>query len=70
MICLKWHDETSMSNDTIRVLDDASPELCYSSPSTKEDLSANGKIRPLGARHFAQYATLVQNITQLYNSPL
>jgi hypothetical protein len=55
--------------DTIRVLDDASGAVIFQT-ITKEDISANGKIRPLGARHFAQYATLVQNITQLYNSAL
>jgi hypothetical protein len=55
--------------DTIRVLDDESGAVLFQS-ITKEDISANGKIRPLGARHFAQYATLVQNITQLYNSAL
>jgi hypothetical protein len=56
-------------NDTIRVLDDASGAVLFQSIS-REDLTANGKIRPLGARHFAQYATLVQNITQLYNSAI
>jgi hypothetical protein len=55
--------------DTIRVLDDASGAVLFQT-ITKEDISANGKIRPLGARHFAQYATLVQNITQLYNSAI
>jgi hypothetical protein len=53
--------------DTIRVLDDASGAVLFQT-ITREDISANGKIRPIGARHFAQYATLVQNITQLYNS--
>lgn len=37
---------------------------------TPEDLVANGKIRPVGARHFAEQAQLVQNLTQLFNSPL
>ena len=56
-------------NDIIRVLDDASGAVLFQSIG-KEDLSANGKIRPVGARHFAQYATLVQNLTQLYNSAI
>lgn len=55
--------------DTIRVLDDESGAVLFKT-ITREDITANGKIRPVGARHFAQYATLVQNITQLYNSPL
>jgi hypothetical protein len=56
-------------NDVIRVLDDASGAVLFQTIS-KDDLSANGKIRPVGARHFAQYATLVQNLTQLYNSQI
>jgi hypothetical protein len=56
-------------SDTIRVLDDDSGAVLFKKV-TREDLTANGKIRPVGARHFAQYATLVQNITQLYNSQI
>ena len=37
---------------------------------TKEDLQANGVIRPVGARHFAAQAQLMQNLTQLYSSPI
>ena len=35
---------------------------------TKDDITASGKLRPIGARHFAAQAQLVQNLTQLYNS--
>jgi len=37
---------------------------------TKDDLSANGKIVPVGARHFAERARRVQNIQQLYQIKL
>ena len=37
---------------------------------TKEDITANGVIRPIGARHFAAQAQLVQNLTQLANTPV
>jgi hypothetical protein len=37
---------------------------------TREDLSAEGTIRPIGARHFARNANIVQNITQFYASGL
>jgi len=37
---------------------------------TKEDITAKGKIRPIGARHFAAQAQLVQNLTGLANSPI
>lgn len=35
---------------------------------TKEDITATGKLRPIGARHFAAQAQLMQNLTQLYNT--
>lgn len=37
---------------------------------TKEDITASGKIRPVGARHFAAQATLIQNMMGLVSSPL
>lgn len=37
---------------------------------TKEDITAVGKIRPMGARRFARNANLLQNLTQLAASPL
>jgi hypothetical protein len=35
-----------------------------------EDLVANGLIRPVGARHFGEQAQLIQNLSQLFGSPL
>lgn len=37
---------------------------------TKDDIAARGKLRPIGARHFARNANLIQNITQLYGSAI
>jgi hypothetical protein len=37
---------------------------------TREDITATGKIRPIGARRFARNANLLQNLTQLSASPL
>lgn len=37
---------------------------------TKEDITANGVIRPVGARHFAKQAQDLQNLVQIFNSPL
>jgi len=51
--------------DTIRVLND-NTGLYYFEQITKDDLKANGKIVPMGARHFAERAQRVQNITTLY----
>lgn len=51
-------------SDTIRVLDDETGAILFDS-ITKEDITAKGKIIPVGARHFAERAQRVQNINQL-----
>lgn len=55
--------------DLIRVLDDETGAVLFEE-IRKDDLAASGKIRPVGARHFAQNATMVQNLTQLYASAI
>lgn len=37
---------------------------------TRKDISANGKLRPVGSRHFAATQQLMQSIMQALNSPL
>lgn len=37
---------------------------------TTKDLSASGTIRPIGARHFAQQAQMLQNLSNIVNGPL
>ena len=37
---------------------------------TKEDITAKGKLRPIGARHFAARAQLMQNMLGVFNSPV
>lgn len=37
---------------------------------TKADLEAKGKLTPMGARHFAAQAQLIQNLTTLSQTPL
>lgn len=37
---------------------------------TKADITAKGKLRPLGARHYAARAQLVQNMLGIFNSPM
>jgi hypothetical protein len=56
-------------SDTIRVLDDASGVMLFRD-ITREDIIAKGKIVPIGARHFAERARRIQNITQLYQIKL
>ena len=55
--------------DTVKVLDD---DLGVSEfiQITKEDITAKGKLRPVGARHYAAKAQLMQNLTAIFNSPL
>lgn len=55
--------------DTIRVLNDDTG-LYFFEQITKEDIKANGRIVPMGARHFAERAQRVQNLTQLYQLKL
>lgn len=37
---------------------------------TKEDITANGVLRPIGARHFAQKAQELQNLVGVFTSPI
>ena len=37
---------------------------------TKDDITAIGKLRPIGARHYAARAQLMQNIIGVFNSPI
>jgi len=55
--------------DVIRVMDD---DLGVASflQITREDLSASGKLRPIGARHFSKQAIDLQNMMGLFNSPM
>jgi hypothetical protein len=55
--------------DTIRVLNEDTGVFFFEE-ITKEDIKANGKIVPMGARHFAERAQRIQNITQLYQLKL
>ena len=53
------------SADIVRVLNEDTG-LFFFEQITREDIQANGKIVPIGARHFAERAQRVQNITTLY----
>ena len=37
---------------------------------TKDDITARGSLRPIGARHYAARAQLIQNMLGLFNSPM
>lgn len=70
---LNWMLEMSVRNfdkaEVIKVLDE---KLAISEflTVTKEDIVANGVLRPIGARHFSARAQLLQNLTGVFAGPL
>lgn len=54
---------------TIRAFDDEI-KLAYFKELNAADLTGNGRIRPIAARHFAEQAELLQNLTGFYNSAI
>lgn len=56
-----------MDETTVRVLNTEFNIVNFQS-ITAEDISGAGRIRPVAARHFAETAERVQNITNFYNS--
>lgn len=65
--------ETSRRNldgmDVIRVMDDDLGVDMFSS-ITRSDITASGKIRPIGARHYAKQAQDLQNLVGVFSSPI
>ena len=57
------------TNDIVRVMDDDLGVAEFLT-ITKADITAKGKLRPIGARHFAAQAQLVQNLTGLLGGAL
>lgn len=56
-------------NDVIRVMDNDLGVKEFLT-ITRADITANGKIRPIGARHFGKQAQDLQNLVGIFNSPL
>lgn len=58
----------NVTKQTIRVFDD---ELKFADflELTIHDITGNGRIRPVAARHFAEQANMVQNLTSFLGSP-
>lgn len=57
------------NSDTIRILDN-NLGIALFQQITKEDITAKGKIYPVGARHFARNANIIQNLTNFANSSI
>lgn len=66
-LMLKRTRDNMSTSDLIRTLDSEIDVVTFTKV-TKEDLSAKGKLRPVGAAHFARRNNLVQNLTQLLSS--
>ena len=56
-------------NDVVRTMD-TSLGVQKFLKITREDIKAKGKLRPIGARHFAAQAQLLQNLTGVFSSQL
>jgi hypothetical protein len=56
-----------MDATTVRVIDDEFKVATFMS-LTADDIMGAGRIRPVAARHFAEVAERVQNVTQLYQT--
>lgn len=54
---------------TIKVFDDDLKAAAFTS-LTVDDISGMGRIKPVAARHFAEQAELIQNLTSLSQSPI
>lgn len=57
------------SSDVIRVMDDDIGVKEFLTV-TKDDITANGKIRPIGARHFGKQAQDLQNVIGVFSSAI
>jgi len=56
-------------SETIRTTDNTVNAVAFQKIG-RADIEARGKIQPIGARHFARNANIVQNLTQMYSSGL
>lgn len=57
------------ATDIIEVVDDDTGAIEFQT-ITKADITANGKLVPVGARHFQRNGQLIQNLSQLQLGPL
>lgn len=55
--------------DLVKVMDDDLGVATFMS-ITKDDITAKGKLRPIGSRHYATRAQLLQNLVGVFNSPI
>lgn len=61
--------QSHLDDVTIRVIEDEFKATRFRE-ITREQISANGRIKPIAARHFAEKAELVQNLNNFFASAL
>jgi hypothetical protein len=59
----------NLTASTIRIIDDEFKSSSFRK-LTAQDLSAQGRIKPIAARHFAEKAELVQNMNAFFSSAI
>lgn len=59
----------NLTEVSIRTIDDEYGVVDFRN-ITRSDLSANGRLKPIAARHFAEQAEMIQNLTNWSQSPL
>lgn len=59
----------NLNSATIRVIDDQYGVVGFDTV-TRQDLSANGRLKPIAARHFAEQAEMIQNLSNWAQTPL
>lgn len=59
----------NMTSETIRIFDDELKVATFQNLSAL-DLSGNGRLRPVAARHFAEQAQMLQNLNGFFNSAI
>lgn len=55
--------------DTIKIIDNDIGVSIFMD-ITKDDITAKGKLRPIGSRHYATRAQMMQNMVGVFNSPV
>lgn len=61
--------KTNLDEASIRAVDDEYGVISFKDIS-RTDLSANGRLKPVAARHFAEQAEMIQNLTNWSQTPL
>jgi hypothetical protein len=59
----------NMTSQQVRVFDDELKFYTFQQLSS-DDISGSGRLKPIAARHFAEQAQMVQNLTNFYGSAI